>query len=217
VLVDQDRKLLTMRARHSSRSRGFTLIELLVTIAVFALILFAALPSLGTWTDNTRIRNVAGALQDGIQLARSEAIRRNQGISFWLVNIDNPAVLSNDCTLLSTSGSWVVSVNSPVGHCADAPSIDSSPMLVTGRPVGDAGGRVSVTAVQSASSSTAATTITFDGFGRIANSGAIGQIDITGTTSGVNYRNLRVVVTPGGQVRMCDPDSGVASTDPRKC
>ena len=41
------------------RQRGFSLIEIVVTIAVLALILFAALPSLGTWLDNTRIRNVA--------------------------------------------------------------------------------------------------------------------------------------------------------------
>lgn len=206
-----------MRARRSPRSRGFTLVELVVTIAVFALLLFAALPSLGTWTDNTRIRNVASSLLDGLQLARAEAIRRNQNVSFWLVNIDNPAVLSNDCTLSNTSGSWVVSVNSPITHCADAPSIDSSPMLVTGRAVGDAGGRVSVTAVL-AGSTTAATSVTFNGFGRLVNTAdAIGQIDITGPTSGTDYRNLRLLVSPAGQVRMCDPDSGIATTDPRRC
>ncbi|MNK66668.1 hypothetical protein D3C87_859910 [compost metagenome] len=206
-----------MRARRLPRSRGFTLVELVVTIAVFALLLFAALPSLGTWTDNTRIRNVASSLLDGLQLARAEAIRRNQNVSFWLVNIDNPAVLSNDCTLSNTSGSWVVSVNSPITHCADAPSIDSSPMLVTGRAVGDAGGRVSVTAVL-AGSTTAATSVTFNGFGRLVNTAdAIGQIDITGPTSGTDYRNLRLLVSPAGQVRMCDPDSGIATTDPRRC
>lgn len=207
-----------MRRRQTPHSRGFTLIELVVTIAVFALLLLAALPSLGTWTDNTRIRNVSGSLLDGLQLARAEAIRRNQNISFWLVSLDNPALLSNDCVLSSSSGSWVVSVNSPIGHCADEPSIDSSPMLVTGRPVGDAGGKVSVTAVQSAGSSTAANSVTFNGFGRIVNTtSAIGRIDITGTTSGRTYRNLRLIVSPAGQVRMCDPDSSVATNDPRRC
>lgn len=207
-----------MRSRRSPRSRGFTLIELVVTITVFALLLLAALPSLSTWTDNTRIRNVTGSLLDGLQLARAEAIRRNQNISFWLVSLDNPAVLSNDCALSNTSGSWVVSVNSPIGHCADAPSIDSSPMLVTGRAVGDAGGRVSVTAVLAAGSSTAANSVTFNGFGRLVNTtDAIGQIDITGPASGTSYRNLRLIVSPAGQVRMCDPDSGVATTDPRRC
>ncbi|OEZ28823.1 GspH/FimT family pseudopilin [Variovorax boronicumulans] len=207
-----------MHTRRSPRPRGFTLVELVVTIAVFALLLLAALPSLGTWTDNTRIRNVASSLLDGLQLARAEAIRRNQNVSFWLVSIDNPAVLSNDCTLSNTSGSWVVSVNSPIGHCADAPSTDSSPMLVTGRAVGDAGGRVSVTAVLAAGSSTAANSVTFNGFGRLVNTtDAIGQIDITGPASGTTYRNLRLIVSPAGQVRMCDPDSGVATTDPRRC
>ncbi|MBW8720230.1 MAG: prepilin-type N-terminal cleavage/methylation domain-containing protein [Variovorax paradoxus] len=44
------------------RQRGFTLVELIVTIAVLALILFAVMPSIGTWLENTRIRNVADSL-----------------------------------------------------------------------------------------------------------------------------------------------------------
>jgi type IV fimbrial biogenesis protein FimT len=200
------------------RQRGFSLIELVVTIAVLALMLFAVMPSIGTWLDNTRIRNVAASLQNGLQLARGEAVRRNQSVSFWLVSLNDPTTLSNDCMLSNTSGSWVVSVNSPLGHCADAPSTTSSPMIVTGRPVGDVGGRVSVTAVQS-DGATAGTAVTFNGFGRIdatANT-PIAQIDVTGTNTSTNYRKLRIAVTPAGQVRMCDPDPSVAATDPRKC
>lgn len=196
------------------RQRGFTLVELMVTISVLALILFAVMPSIGTWLDNTRIRNAADSLQNGLQLARSEAVQRNQNVSFWLVSLNDPAVLSDDCTLSSSSGSWVVSVNSPIGHCADAPSTTSSPMLVTGRPVGD-GGRVAVSALQS-DGATAGTTVTFNGFGRIVNTDAIGQIDVTGANTGVNYRYLRIAVTPAGLVRMCDPRVTDAN-DPRKC
>lgn len=196
------------------RQRGFTLVELMVTISVLALILFAVMPSIGTWLDNTRIRNAADSLQNGLQLARSEAVQRNQNVSFWLVSLNDPAVLSNDCTLSSSSGSWIVSVNSPIGHCADAPSTTSSPMLVTGRPAGD-GGRVVVSALQS-DGATAGTTVTFNGFGRIVNSDAIGQIDVTGNSTGVNYRYLRIAITPAGLVRMCDPRVTDAN-DPRKC
>ena len=121
------------------RQRGFSLIELVVTIAVLALIHFAAMPSIGTWLDNTRIRNVADSLQNGLQIARGEAVRRNESISFWLVAVDDPGKLSNDCKLSGSSGSWVVSVNSPLSHCADAPSTISSPMIVTGRAIGDGG------------------------------------------------------------------------------
>ena len=196
------------------RQRGFSLIELIVTITVLALVLVAAMPSLGTWLDNSRIRNVTDSLQNGLQLARGEAVRRNQSISFWLVNLNDPGVLSNDCTLSGSSGSWVVSVDSPIGHCADSPSTISSPKLVQGRTVGDAGGKVSVTATQS--DGTAGTSVTFNGFGRVTNTDFIQKIDVTGTSTGTAYRPLRIEITSGGQVRMCDPNVSV-STDSRKC
>lgn len=201
------------------RERGFTLVELVVAIAVLSLIMLTAVPSIGRWLDNTRIRNVADSLQNGIQLARAEAVRRNQNISFWLVTGSDPSALGNDCTLSSSSGSWVVSVNSPLGHCADAPSITSSPMLVTGRAVGDAGGRVAVSA-KLADDTTSWNSITFNGFGR-ADDGTttqVRQIDVTGPATGVGYRKLRIAITPAGQVRMCDPDASITdSNDPRKC
>jgi len=197
------------------RQRGFTLIELVVTMAVLALLLLAAVPSMGRWLDNTRIRNVSDSLQGGLQLARAEAIRRNQNVTFWLVELNDPALLSADCTLSSRSGSWVVSVYSPARHCADAPSTDSSPMLVSGRPVGDAGGNVAVAAVQGDGSSPASS-VSFDGFGRVTNADAIEQIDIAGPNPDANYRNLRIAVSSAGLVRMCDPRVSLA-TDPRRC
>lgn len=201
---------------HTRRRRelGFSLIEVVVTMAVLALILFAAVPSIGAWVDNTRIRNVADSLQNGLQMARGEAVRRNQNISLWLVAMDDPAVLSNDCAPSSASGSWVISINSPIGHCADAPSTTSSPMLVTGRPAAD-GGRVAVTALQS-DASTAATSVTFDGFGRVVNADAIRRIDVRGISDGASHRNLRLDLSAGGQIRMCDP-AVTTDGDPRKC
>jgi type IV fimbrial biogenesis protein FimT len=196
--------------------RGFSLIEIVVTIAVLAMILFAALPSIGTYMENTRIRNVADSLQNGLQTARGEAVRRNQEVSFWLVRLNNPSTLSNDCTLSGSSGSWVVSINSPVGHCADDPSTTSSPMLVTGRAVGDSGGRVGVSAFRA--DNTAANVVTFNGFGRVpvTSTESIRRIEITGTTSGVTSRNLHIAITAAGQVRMCDPEVTDAN-DPRRC
>jgi type IV fimbrial biogenesis protein FimT len=197
------------------RQRGFTLIELMVTVSVLVLILFMALPSIGTWLDNTRIRNTADSLQSGLQQARSEAVRQNRNVSFWLVSIANAAVLSNDCTLSGGSSSWIVSVNSPIGHCGDSPSTTSSPMIVVGRAAGDSGGRVVASAVQS-DLATAGTTVTFNGFGRIANSDAISQINVTGNGSSTQYRQLRLELSPAGEVRMCDPRV-TSSADSRKC
>lgn len=85
MLAYEHQRLLMRTMAITMRQRGFTLVELVITIAVMALILFVAIPSIGTWLDNTRIRNVADSLQNGLQLARGEAVRRNQNVSLWLV------------------------------------------------------------------------------------------------------------------------------------
>lgn len=197
------------------KNRGFTLIEMAVVMAVMALLLFAAVPSFMSALANTRIRNTTESLQSGLQLARAEAVRRNQNVTFWLVETNQPNALDNSCNLSSTSGAWVVSINSPQGHCGDAPSTTSSPMIVNGRAEGDGGGNVNVSALQ-ADGATAATRVTFNGFGRIVNSDSISRIDINGPQTTGDFRPLRVSISPAGLVRMCD--AAITNTnDPRKC
>jgi len=199
------------------RQRGFSLIELMVTIVILLLLILAAVPSIGTWLDNTRIRNEGDSIINGLQTARAEAVRRNQNVSFWLVKLNDPATLSNDCSLLSTSGSWMVSIFDPVNQCAaDATSTDATVNpsgVIAGRPMGADSTRVSVTAKQSDGSSSVL--VTFNGFGRVANPASITSIDLAGIGGGT-YRNLRVLVSKTGAVRLCDP-AVTSSTDPRKC
>jgi len=197
------------------RHRGFTLIEIAVVLTVFALIVMAAAPGLGAWLDNTQIRNAAESIQNGLQIARNEALRRNESISFHLVSLSNPAVLGNDCALSGTSASWVVSVGSPAGYCASEASTTVDPMLVTGQPVGN-GSRLTVNAFQS-DGATMGTTVTFSGLGRISNAAdAARQINVTGPAGSSHSRRLRIAISSAGNVRMCDPDVG-DTTDPRKC
>ena len=197
------------------KHRGFTLIEMAVVMTVLALLLFAAVPSFRASLVNSQIRNTTDSLHSGLQLARAEAVRRNQNVTFWLVSSNSPQSLDNSCTLSNASGAWVVSVNSPEGHCADAPSTTSSPMIVNGRPAGDSGSSTAVTAMR-ADGTTPATQVTFNGFGRIVNATPIERIDIAGPEASADYRPLRVSVSPTGLVRTCDP--GVSNaTDPRKC
>ena len=196
------------------RQRGFSLIELMVTVTILTLLILMAMPSLGTWLDNTRIRNEGDSIITGLQSARSAAVSSNQNVSFWLVgSAATPGNPGDDCALSGSSGSWVVSVASPVGHCAGWLT-SSPPQILLSRSMGSDNARVSISAVQS-DGTTAATTVTFNGFGRVVNATPIAQVNLNGSGGGT-YRQLRVVVSATGAVRMCDP-LVTSSTDPRKC
>lgn len=196
------------------RQRGFSLIELMVTVTVMVLLMLLAMPSLGTWLDNTRIRNEGDSIMTGLQSARSAAVSSNQNVSFWLVtSATSPGNPGDDCTLSGSGGSWVVSVASPLHNCASGLTSTTAPILLS-RGMGSDSARVSVAAVQS-DGTTAATTVTFNGFGRIVGASPIAQITLNGTGGGT-YRQLRVMVSSTGAVRMCDV-LVTSSTDPRKC
>jgi len=64
-----------------------------------------------------------------------------------------------------------------------------------------------------------ATQLTFNGMGWIVanddGSDSITQVDVASTVEVDGVRPLRVTITPGGSVKMCDP--AVAAPDPRVC
>lgn len=62
---------------HWRRGQGFTLVELMVTIAVLAILMAIAVPSFQNQSLSSRLRASANDLAAGVQLARSEAIKRN--------------------------------------------------------------------------------------------------------------------------------------------
>ena len=211
-----------MLMKMASHQRGFSMIEVAVTMTIMALLLAVAVPSVAGWMRNTRVRNAAEAMQLGLQRARTEALRRNVNVTFWLVSGADERIVDNSCALSSTAGSWVISLSDPAGHCATAPSPTAAPGIVETHPVGDGGSGVTVVAQTSAAA--AASCVRFNGFGQVVDATAlpaddcrspsqISTIDVTHASGGA--RRLRVVVSGGGGVRMCDRD--VASTDPRAC
>jgi type IV fimbrial biogenesis protein FimT len=69
-------KLHTMRM-HS----GFTLIELLVTIAVAAILVTVAVPNYQNFVLNSRMSSKSNDVLSALQIARSEAVKRNARVS----------------------------------------------------------------------------------------------------------------------------------------
>ena len=64
-------------ARKGWRTAGFTLIELMVTVAVIGVLAVVAVPAMTGLVNAYRLNGAAGELQTAVQLARSEAVRRN--------------------------------------------------------------------------------------------------------------------------------------------
>lgn len=186
--------------------RGFSMIEVVVTVAIMGILLASAMPSMADWIRNTKVRNAAESIHNGLQQARAEAVRRNRPVSFNLVS-----TLDNTCALSSSNGSWVVSADAnPASHCGDAPSNSTAPRLVTKAAMSDGGQGAVVAATDS--SNNAATTVTFNGFGMVTGSTSIQTVLVRSSDNG--YRR-RVEITSGGLSRLCDPD--VAAGDTRAC
>lgn len=70
--------------RQSNRliaNSGFTLIELMVTIAVLAIIVSIAAPSISTQLANQRVKSTASVIENALKEAKAESIIRRQNIT----------------------------------------------------------------------------------------------------------------------------------------
>ena len=75
-----------MNALIHDTQRGVTLIELLVAVVILGIVAGLALPSFQTFIQNGAIRTSAESIQNGLQLARAEALRRNARVRFVLTS-----------------------------------------------------------------------------------------------------------------------------------
>ncbi|HYJ19006.1 MAG TPA: GspH/FimT family pseudopilin [Burkholderiales bacterium] len=169
--------------------RGFTLIEIMIGLVILGLLMALGLPSFFTFLQNTQVRNAADSIQNGLQVARAEAIRRNTLVSFtiagpdstWSVDVNDPAL-----NIEQHSGS------EGAANAQVAISPGSLPLIVAFDGLGK-------------SNLAAKTTI--------AVTNPVGGS--CGTGAG-NMRCLNVAISVGGQVKMCDPQVTTAG-DTRKC
>lgn len=191
--------------------RGVTLIELMVALVVVAALMKLAGPGFSTWMQNTRIRTMSEGLMQGLQLARAEAVRRNAPVRFQLMTN-----LGNSCAPSLTANNWVVSMDSAAGACDSTNMADDAapvaPRMIQSRPSGDGASNATVSASGSTSS------IAFNGLGRMTTAASDITIDVANPTggacaaSGGPMRCLRIVVSPGGEARMCDPRTTFTGT-----
>ena len=67
--------------RTTRPAQGFTLVELMVTVAVLGILAMIAVPSMTSLVSTSRVKGQAEEVTSLMQVARSEAIRRNQRVT----------------------------------------------------------------------------------------------------------------------------------------
>lgn len=180
------------------RIRGFGLVEMMIAVAIMAILLALAVPGFQTFVRNAQVRSAAEAMLAGMNLARTEALRRNTRVSFWTVTD-----LSASCARSASGASWVISLDDPAGRCNSAVSETVAPRLIQSRSGTDGSSNVSIRALSSAAASVSC--MTFNGFGGLESDCASGSDPIANVVfASPNARTLELQVTSGGAIRMCD-------------
>jgi type IV fimbrial biogenesis protein FimT len=160
-------------------------------LAVLGVLIAVGVPSFRAWLQNTQIRNAADAVMNGLQLARAEAVRRNRVVSF---SLDAGAGWTVACVRCRDGADEIVQQR-PGEEGSQAATIDS-------------GGRTAVTFTPAGAPMS---TNPNDG------SLPITSIDFAGAATLGGLRPLRILVSPAGSVRLCDPDPKLQPGDPRRC
>jgi type IV fimbrial biogenesis protein FimT len=203
--------------RHNSQ-HGVTLIELVIGLAIVGVLFVAATPLFSGWTQNIQIRTAAESVQNGLQQARTEALRRNTSVRFQLTSS-----VDNSCSLTTTQPNWVINLgagsNDPTGQCGTT----ISPMVSATGPniIQIYNAAINTPHVVAAMSAAANSLIVFNSLGQVVWPTSDTNIDLTNPTGGTcasvagPMTCMRIIVSVGGQIRMCNPN--VASGTPQGC
>lgn len=190
--------MLSMR-----KPSGITLVEVLVSLVVMSCLLLVGTPSFTRWIQETQLRAAAESIRTGLQLARGEAVRRNQPVRF----------------LLNGAGGlveWQVGCRVPGAAC---------PARIGTQAGGEFGRNARAAATDIAADAAKYSlalvpgsglpfSVEFDGLGAVVG-GNGGRIDVSNAALQPSPR-LCIVVGGNGLIRLCNPDLSRA-TNPQGC
>lgn len=193
------------------RQHGVSLIEVMIGISIIAMVIAWGVPSFGLWIQNTHNRTAAESIQNGLQFARAEAVKRNTVVQFNLTDASGLIAWSVGCAAVSADCPATIqarpaaegSVNARLGVSTTAiPNPPPPTQFNTAIPAG----------------TSLPASVSFNGVGRIAPA-TIGtsatRIDVTNAVSSAARRYV-ITIGTGGEIHMCDPAVAL-SANPQGC
>lgn len=207
-MANEKRRGVLNRLPSRAHPGGFTIVELMVTVSLTAVLFAMAMPSFKSWIGNAQIRTASDAIQNSARLAQAEAVRRSrQVVLFRTADSSCSATLS----AASTGKFWALRTVAVVqGQAVDVIQCGT---LISEQSVVEVSGPAA---------------LCFNSGGRQAANAAPGiggtacTLDATGSnvfdiTSSSADRPLRVLVSLGGSVQMCDPAKALSASTPDGC
>ncbi len=179
---------------------GFTLVELMVGIVIVAILMAIGMPAFQNFIQRNQLKTSTDALQNGLQIARAEAVQRNGLVRFVLLNG------RGDWSVLDAAGTEIQGRSSRSEGTGDA--------VVTATLVGGA-------------TTAGPATLTYNGLGQVVNNAdATASIRsvLVALPAGWAADTRRIDIgmggsggsVTGGQVRVCDPAVSSGS-NPARC
>jgi len=122
---------MLQKGQGKMNNRGFSLIELIVVMVMLGILLAIAAPSMFSWRESAKVKEVAQDILGGLRQARSLAVTNNQNItaSLDLTNhrlsyngivrefpTDIAIAADNDISLENTGS--IVTIFAPQGSCS---------------------------------------------------------------------------------------------------
>ncbi len=218
-----------------SRSSGFTLVEALVVIAIAGMVAAIGVPQLNSYTQNQKTKAAAGNLAAAIQSARLEALKQNKKVQIVFTSAAPIAANATSAAKVRTGPNWIIRSIDTV------PNIDPTAVTTSygfidgydGTNVGRTSGGLPVVTFNASAGAGALTHIEFSPLSRATfnaedggSAATTATIDFANVLGGAcqtsntdtthTMRCLRVVVTLGGQAKVCDP-LVTDVKDTRKC
>jgi type IV fimbrial biogenesis protein FimT len=171
---------------------GFSLIELMITVALIAILLLAATPSIQVYLENRKIRNVAESIVAGMQKARTHAVINGRPTEFALNTGTGAWVINDfDATRIPQWQTVELFVFGPGGH--NWTSIQINNVFLTDLTV------------------STTPRITFNSIGRVMPNNLrapippLQRLDVARTTAMADVLLLRVEANAARGIRVCAP------------